>query len=217
MTEIILIRHGQANSVARDEADYDRLSELGHQQAAWLGEHFRETGGFDRVVSGTLRRQRETAEALNREARPYEADARLNEIDYFLLSRVLNDRHGVPFPTSAEAFAAHVPQVLDMWRRGDSDDLHEGYEAFRTRILSVIHDAAEAGPGAVLVTSTGVIATVTAIALGLTPEVKARMFLRVGNTSVHKFDYSDGVLHLTQFGATPHLDRPDRRAARTYY
>lgn len=216
MTEVILIRHGQANSTARSEADYDRLSDLGHRQAGWLGQHFRETGGFDRVVSGTLRRQRETAEGLNLDARPQSADPRLNEIDYFLLSQVLNDRSGVPFPTSAEAFAAHIPQVLDMWRRGDSDDLHEGYEAFRARILSVVRDAAATGPGAVLVTSTGVIATLTAIALGLAPEVKARMFLRVGNTSVHKFDYSDGTLHLTQFGATPHLDRPERHGARTY-
>lgn len=216
MTEVILIRHGQANSGAKNEADYDRLSGLGHQQAGWLGQHFRETGGFDRVISGTLRRQRETAEGLNLDARPHDTDPRLNEIDYFLLSKVLNDRSGVPFPTSAETFAAHIPQVLDMWRRGESDDLHESYDAFRTRILSVVQDAAAAGPGAVLVTSTGVIATLTAIALGLTPEIKARMFLRVGNTSVHKFEYSGDTLHLTQFGATPHLDRPDRHAARTH-
>ncbi|MGL4279760.1 MAG: histidine phosphatase family protein [Albidovulum sp.] len=216
MTEVILIRHGQANSGATTEADYDRLSDLGHRQAAWLGEHLRDTGGFDRVISGTLRRQRETAAGLNLDARPHDADPRLNEIDYFLLSKVLNDRHGVPFPSSAESFAAHIPQVLDMWRRGDSDDLHEGYDTFRARILAVVREAAATGPGAVLVTSTGVIATLTAIALGLTPEVKARMFLRVGNTSVHKFDYSDGTLHLTQFGATPHLDRPERHGARTY-
>ena len=44
MTEVILIRHGQANSGARSEADYDRLSPLGRQQAAWLADHLRETG-----------------------------------------------------------------------------------------------------------------------------------------------------------------------------
>ena len=41
MSHITLIRHGQANSQARDEASYDRLSDLGHQQAAWLGEWLR--------------------------------------------------------------------------------------------------------------------------------------------------------------------------------
>jgi len=38
MSHITLIRHGQANTGARDEQSYDRLSALGHQQAAWLGE-----------------------------------------------------------------------------------------------------------------------------------------------------------------------------------
>ena len=38
MGEIILVRHGQANSAANDEEGYDRLSDLGHQQAKWLGD-----------------------------------------------------------------------------------------------------------------------------------------------------------------------------------
>ncbi len=41
MSHITPIRHGQANTGARTEADYDRLSPLGHQQAAWLGDHLR--------------------------------------------------------------------------------------------------------------------------------------------------------------------------------
>ena len=37
MGEIILIRHGQANSAASDEETYDRLSQLGHQQVEAVG------------------------------------------------------------------------------------------------------------------------------------------------------------------------------------
>ena len=37
MGEVVLVRHGQANSGATDEESYDRLSDLGHQQARWLG------------------------------------------------------------------------------------------------------------------------------------------------------------------------------------
>ena len=40
MPHITLVRHGQANSDAKDEDGYDKLSDLGHQQARWLGEHF---------------------------------------------------------------------------------------------------------------------------------------------------------------------------------
>jgi broad specificity phosphatase PhoE len=32
MGEIILVRHGQANSTATDEAGYDRLSDLGRRR-----------------------------------------------------------------------------------------------------------------------------------------------------------------------------------------
>ena len=53
MGEIILVRHGQANSYATTEEDYDRLSELGHQQAQWLGDWFRDHAyQFDHIVSG---------------------------------------------------------------------------------------------------------------------------------------------------------------------
>ncbi|MGB3313992.1 MAG: histidine phosphatase family protein [Albidovulum sp.] len=217
MTELILIRHGQANSGARTEIDYDRLSPLGQQQAAWLGEHLQLTGSFDRVISGTLRRQRETAEALNLDARPHALDERLNELDYFALSHALQDSHGIPFPNGPEEFAAHVPQVLQLWRVGDAGPDHESYEGFIARVSGAVEDAAQGGPGAVLVTSTGVIATLVALALGLEAVMKARMFLKVMNTSVHRFAVHDGALHLNQFGATPHLDYPDRHAARTHY
>jgi phosphohistidine phosphatase SixA len=64
MGELVLIRHGQANSAANDEDGYDRLSDLGHQQARWLGDWLRaHEAPFDRVLMGSLRRHRETAEA----------------------------------------------------------------------------------------------------------------------------------------------------------
>jgi broad specificity phosphatase PhoE len=217
MTEVTLIRHGQANSGARNESDYDRLSPLGQQQASWLGEHLRRTGGFDRVVSGTLQRQKETAAALNLDGRPHLTDPRLNELDYFYLSDVLHARDGTPFPTGPAEFAAHVQNVLELWRRGDAGPGHESYEDFGARVLGALDDAAKAGPGAVLVTSTGVIATLCALALGLEAMMKARLFLKVVNTSVHRFEFQDGELHLNQFGATPHLDYPERRNARTHY
>ncbi|MEC7667486.1 MAG: phosphoglycerate mutase family protein, partial [Pseudomonadota bacterium] len=61
MSQITLVRHGQANTTARDEASYDRLSDLGHQQAAWLGGYFRNSNErYARAYSGTLLRHRQT-------------------------------------------------------------------------------------------------------------------------------------------------------------
>jgi broad specificity phosphatase PhoE len=62
MAELYLVRHAQA-SFGTD--DYDRLTELGHRQSRWLGEYFAERGmQFDRVLTGTLRRHRETLEGI---------------------------------------------------------------------------------------------------------------------------------------------------------
>lgn len=216
MTEIILIRHAQANSGARSEAEYDRLSSLGHQQAIWLADHLRQTGEVARVVSGTLNRQVDTARAIARDGLDHRLDPRLNELDYFSLADALKEVRGVPFPTGPEEFAAHVPQVLDIWRRGEVGPHVETYEAFRDRTLGALAAAAEGGPGAALVTSTGVIAMLTAVALGLATDAKAQMFLRIRNTSVHRFEFIGNSVFLTQFGATPHLDLPERHAARTY-
>ena len=65
MSQITLIRHGQANSGAQDETGYDALSPLGKQQAAWLGDYYDAVGErFDRVYTGTLTRHVETADAM---------------------------------------------------------------------------------------------------------------------------------------------------------
>ena len=86
----------------------------------------------------------------------------------------------------------------------------------RQRSEGALQDAAGHEGRVLLVTSTGVIATLAAIALGLGTEMKSKMFLNVAHTSMHKFALRDGDLHLTQFGATPHLDRPDRLHAKTH-
>jgi broad specificity phosphatase PhoE len=58
MGTLYLVRHGQASFGA---ADYDNLSDLGHQQAVRLGEYFKSKGlQFDGVLMGTLRRHAQT-------------------------------------------------------------------------------------------------------------------------------------------------------------
>src|SRR5687768_7805849 len=62
MSTLYLVRHGQA-SFGTD--NYDQLSSLGRQQIKILAEHLAASGErFDRIYSGTLQRQRETAEIL---------------------------------------------------------------------------------------------------------------------------------------------------------
>ena len=58
MGTLYLVRHAQASF---SSADDDRLSPLGWQQAQRLSEHLRAHGiRVQRVLTGTLRRHRET-------------------------------------------------------------------------------------------------------------------------------------------------------------
>lgn len=213
MGEIVLVRHGQANSHATNEADYDRLSALGHEQARWLGAWMRDhEAPFDTILSGTLRRHRETAAAMGVEARP---DARLNEMDYFNLGQALESAHGVPMP-EAEGFAAHVPRVMRAWHAAEIQG-EESFAAFEARITEILTGAAERGRRVLCVTSGGVIGMALRHVLDLDPDRLAQVLLPILNTSIHRFRVRPEGMILSQFNAAPHLDRPGRESARTHY
>jgi broad specificity phosphatase PhoE len=62
MSTLVLIRHGQA---AAFEADSDRLTDLGFEQARRLGAFWARRGvTFDEIYTGSLRRHRETAQTV---------------------------------------------------------------------------------------------------------------------------------------------------------
>ena len=156
MGEILLVRHGQANSGATTEEDYDRLSDLGQQQAEWLGAWMRDHGyAFDHVLSGTLTRHRQTVAGMGWEA---DEDARLNELDYYTLSQQLFDVAGVPLPKGDE-FADHMPQVFAAWQKAEIEG-QESYVAFETRVRELIEEASVPGRRVMCVTSGGVIGMV---------------------------------------------------------
>lgn len=216
MSEVWLVRHGQAQTGASDEASYDRLSDLGHQQAAWLGEHLRATTQVDLLIAGGMRRQQETAHGLGLTGVPVEVDPRLNELDYFGMAADLVARHGIDAPTDSVTFAQFVPTMIEVWRNDALDTRLESYRAFCDRITGAVRDAAAREGRVVLLTSTGVISTLTALALELDARRKTKVFLSVAHTSVHKFEVRGDELFVTQFGATPHLDRTDRDGLRTF-
>lgn len=215
MTEIILVRHGQANSEAKDEASYDRLSDLGRQQAAWLGAHLQTTNPhFDRVITGTLTRQADTARAMGYAID--RQDTRLNELQYFKLATALEDEHGVPYPQSVSDYVHHLPQVIDHWQRDALGDACERYAAFQNRITTLVEELCGAHGRVLLVTSGGVIGIIMRHVLALDNAATSRIMLQVMNSSVHRLHYVHGQLMLGAFNATPHLDAPDRAHARTF-
>src|SRR5260370_27607454 len=84
-----MVRHGQAGT----RENYDSLSDRGREQARRLGQHFAEQGiQFHRIYSGSLARQRATAEevpsALSNGAPPAVVDPGWHE---FALSHVYRE------------------------------------------------------------------------------------------------------------------------------
>lgn len=135
MSTVTLFRHGQAG--LRD--DYDRLSELGHEQARLLGEYVcQQRMRFDRVIVGGLRRQRETAEAvlaaLDRAGlRPdsVEQDAGWNEFDLDAVNE------GVAPQLAAEdpEFAVEFEEIQRLVRSGDGP-IHRSWTAADTKVVT---------------------------------------------------------------------------------
>ena len=216
MSHITLIRHGQANSEAKDEASYDQLSPLGHQQSEWLGDHLRATHQHHlRLYTGTLRRHRETAAGMAVGLAPVE-DARLNELEYFTLATALRDEHGVPLPDGPGEFTAHLPQVFAAWQNGQLQGAPESFQSFETRVQGALSDIAAGDGPAIVVTSGGLISMTMRQHLGLNIEAMANVALAIKNTSIHRLHPIGGTWAPVMFNAVPHLEAPDRHHAQTH-
>ena len=215
MSTITLIRHGQANSTATDEAGYDRLSDLGHRQAGWLGAHLRDTGAHHtRLFTGTLRRHVETAEGMDTGLDPTR-DPRLNELEYFTLAHLMSEQHGVAFPREQSEFISHLPAVFQHWKDDRIEGAPETYTQFQTRIRDALAEIAAGSGPALVVTSGGLIAHVMGQQMELGIAATARMAIAIFHTSLHQFHPIGGHLSPVLFNATPHLDTPDRSLSKT--
>ncbi len=216
MSHITLIRHGQANTGARDEKSYDRLSDLGHQQAAWLGSHLKDNGDYhSRVYCGTLRRHIETASSMELPFEPVQ-DKRLNEMEYFELASRLEEQEGTPIPQEREGFIEHLPMVYQKWRDGEISNPPETFQDFEHRVSSALADIAEGEGPALVVTSGGTIAMALRHSLGLNTKAMAQMTLAIMNSSMHRLFPIGGQLSPVLFNAVPHLSAPDRHFAQTH-
>lgn len=215
MTHITLIRHGQANTEARDELSYDRLSPLGHQQADWLGQYLSQSGTHHpRVYSGTLTRHLETAAGMGHAE--VTQDARLNEMEYFTMAQLMEEQHGLAIPQEREGFIEHLPKVFKAWSAGEIKNPPESWQDFERRTQSVLAEIAAGDGPALVVTSGGFISMAMRQAMGLDTNGMARVALAIMNTSMHRLFPIGGHLSPVLFNAVPHLDSLDRQYAQTH-
>jgi len=217
MGEIVFIRHGQASFGAQN---YDALSPLGHRQSRWLGAYLNESGHrFDHVVSGTLRRHRETLAGII-QSLPHPApqeDARLNEMSFFDMERAYAAQNGPSAPPEGpREIEAHFLRILKAWQQDEIIDARESFAAFRTRILAALAQFQRPGERVLIVSSGGVLGVILGAILELDLQATTEIILGTYNASISRLRVVEQGLRLAQYNNVAHLEGPGRRHALTY-
>jgi broad specificity phosphatase PhoE len=207
MSELLVIRHGQA-SFGQD--NYDVLSDLGHKQSEAVGTLLRETGWVpDRLVTGTLKRQRDTLSSMGFAQAP-EEHAGFNEYDFgdLLQARFKGDVPDLVKGDRKTHFRALRETVFE-WQDAAFDGASETYAEFAARVEAARAFACDTKAKRVLVISSGgVIGQMTAMALGADKRHMMELNLQVKNTAISRFMFSGPKFGLHEFNATPHFMTP---------
>jgi broad specificity phosphatase PhoE len=225
---LLLVRHGQARA---GTDDYDRLSDLGTQQALRLGAWLAGSGhAVDGVLVGGMRRHRQTFDAL---ARGYAGagggslpepvvDTGWDEFDHhavfdgFVRAHPTHEAVVGSKAGGLQALGALIHAALSAWSEDRIGDVPETWAAFGQRVAA----AGAAQPGrvpqnALVVTSGGVISRLAQSVLGASDRAAVDLNLSLRNSAVCEFHVRPYGLALGSWNTIPHLH--DRRELWTYY
>jgi broad specificity phosphatase PhoE len=221
---LALVRHGQASA---NEANYDKLSPLGEEQARLLGELWKSRGvKFDRTVCGPRVRQRHTAEIACKTADLAQPEL-IESLDEMRIEplfqkhlpliykrhphlQVLGDAVIAADGDRARAatFARLFEATLQLWLQGQL--AAEGVETwlqFQQRVRLTIEQVQSGARGKriAIFTSAGVVAVALQLSTGMEDRLALDAAFRVRNSSFSEFLYSPGRFSLASFNETPHL------------
>lgn len=222
MGTLFLVRHGQASY---GEADYDRLSPRGEEQARALGPVL-VAARLDAVYVGPHRRQQQTI-ALARESAGIAEPTLLPELAEYPAFEMLT--HLMPKlvaedPRFAELATSPTPRLLDdafhavlgRWSRDEWNvDGLERVGVFVQRVrtaLDRVIRAAGSGARIACITSAGPIGVAVGLAFGIPEERMVRTSVVIRNASITElvfrsqgFDWQPDQLSLVTFNLTAHL------------
>lgn len=215
MPSILLIRHAQASFGSED---YDVLSDRGHEQVQALVSGLAERGIVPvRVVCGTLRRQRDTAApcAAAHGLEPV-IDPRWNEYE----DRDILTHHGTAHvglahrpgdePISSRAFQKILNGALRAWiEAGAHGPCAEPWPAFEGRLTEALAEVAGSlgrGETALVVSSGGAIAALTAKLLGLAADTLITFNHVAINGAITKLTVGRGGTTVVSINEHAHLE-----------
>lgn len=222
MPVVYLVRHGQASF---GPGDYDKLSDLGREQADLAGRELgRRLEAVAAVAHGSLNRQRDTAAACVEHLRGVATTtehAGFNEFDheeiilrfrpayrsktvmYADLARTLNPRQG---------FQDMFEKAVARWTGGEHDrDYSETLAQFHARVADAFEELTTGVNGNVVIASSGgVISSICADLLGEGPAVWMQLNRVMMNASITKVVIGKRGRSMVTFNDTGHLERAGR-------
>jgi len=221
MSRIVLVRHGQASW---GKKDYDKLSDLGHEQSRIAGRELTERDlQPTHVVSGSMRRQRDTAADLVAESgwdTVVVTDAAWDEYAHSAMLTAYKTAYRSMTVMKADlartmrprkAFDEMYAVATERWVAGEHDtDYAEPFTVFGQRVmggLTAVVDDLGLGETAVVVSSAGAISWVAATLLGGGAPVWTQLQRVIANTSLTTLSVGATGPVLRTFNDTSHLER----------
>ena len=225
MSTIHIIRHGQASFGAQD---YDQLSPVGYEQAAFLGDHINQLNlDIQDVVIGEMKRHAQTAESSLQKisfANPPIIDGRWNEYNHVeILSRYRPEYADIEFikneiihlPQPMLAFQKIFEASMKRWASGEFDsEYEETWDDLRDRTLlglNTIKERLEPNKNILVYTSAGAISALLSKLMDLDIKDSFKMQWKIANCSISSIKIEDnnivvkGVNDYNYFNSQPHL------------
>ena len=227
MGTLYLVRHGQASFGADD---YDQLSDLGQRQSLRLGQYLRarhgDAWGLDAVLTGTLRRQRQTWEGIAAGAgldTPRTEWPGLNEYDSHAVIAAIHPEP-LPKPDTPELYRQHfrlLREGLQAWMDGRVQPVGmPSYADFLAGVVGALDHVRGLQGGengrVMIVSSGGPIATAVGHVLGAPTSASIELNLRIRNSAVTEFQFTPKRHQLLTYNTLPHLDEPEYEDWVTY-
>lgn len=225
MSDLLVIRHGQASF---GKGNYDRLSETGEAQAVIAAEWLHGNGWrFDAVISGTLERQRRTAEIIRNvyaekgaelpepEILPGFDEHATASVMRALLPVLIEEEPALAIDAeklfeSKRSFQMVFERVMLRWISGkDRIPDVESWEDFNARVRNALREIMVRpgrGQKVAVVASGGSISASVRYAMGISDETAMRLSWQIANTAFTRFKYTAERITLDGFNCYGHLE-----------
>ena len=229
MSELHLVRHAQASF---GSANYDQLSDLGHQQSRLLGDYFKQRNmRFDRLIVGDMHRHHQTMDGicagLDIDGTDRLVLPGLNEYNFVELTEAYGKTKGdselfqkvMQDPGDKKNFYRLLRQILTAWTADGIPDVEETWVQFKTRVKEAqdeIQSMADEGNKILAIGSGGSISTFVGLVLEIPDENVFDLNLQYKNTAISHFFFNQKKMNLTSFNNIAHFESNEMEKFITY-